>query len=185
MNNNKWPKNNRGVNDAPIFEKLTDTEKLYRQNKELNDKLLALEAKLEEQEKQSSEKLKEINKNLTDSENKLESAKLYNQQIRKELERYNPWHLYLEKEIIIPHCPDPLRCRLSAPAVQWKDDEDVGMVKLHVAEGNATRFVGYAFSRAALMEQPSYIKDMVVRDTAERIAAELSECIENEFKELK
>jgi hypothetical protein len=35
------------------------------------------------------------------------------------------------------------------------------------------------------MEQPSYIKDMVIRDTAERIAAELSECIENEFKELK
>jgi len=184
MNNNKWPKNKGGVKDAPIFEKLSDTEQLYRQNKELNDKLLAIQAELEKQKKESSEKLETINKNLADSQRKLESAEMYNQQMRKELERYNPYHTYLEKEIIIPHYTDPLRCRLSTPKIKWNDEEDVGMVKIHVSEGAGTRFVGYAFSKAALLEHQSYIKDMVIRDTAKIIATELTDCIEKEFKEL-
>ena len=165
-----------GVYNPPVFEKLGETEKLYRQNKELNTKLTKLVQELEEKKSFSNKQIVEIRQQQLEVARELASAQQFLNSAKEELEHYNPVHPFLDKKqaILAPAYVDALRYRLVTPELKWNDDENVGMLRMDFMKDGKPDTIAYAFSGKALEVHQSYIKDKLITELAKDIANKIA-----------
>ncbi len=138
-------------------------EKLHRKNKKLRKEMLAAKSRYNSDIGKLYEELAETKR--------LQAA------TRSELNRMNPVHPFLNKDLTISNtfCGDALRYRISAPKFEWDDKNDTGMVRMVlIKDSGATEVFGYAFSEKAIYLHQSYILDNITQQFARCLHEHLS-----------